>query len=68
MTQTSFEYRALDKRGVTTRGYTSALTREEAFRKIAAAGLTPVRIRRIKAKRQGWRRKKITSRDVAHFT
>ncbi|MCK4871376.1 MAG: type II secretion system F family protein [Phycisphaerales bacterium] len=67
MNQLAFEYRALDRHGATSRGVTRAMSQEEAYRKLAAANLTPVKLRLIKNKVRG-RRKRITSRDISHFT
>jgi type IV pilus assembly protein PilC len=68
MSQLTFEYRALDRFGANSRGYTSAVSQDEAFRKLTAAGLTPLKLRRTKGKGYGRRGKRIRTRDVAHFT
>ncbi len=68
MSQLSFEYRALDRHGASSRGYTSAVSQDEAFRKLSAAGLTPIKIRRAKGKGGRRRGKRITGRDISHFT
>lgn len=68
MSQLTFEYRALDRYGVNSRGYTSAVSQDEAYRKLTAAGLTPVKIRRTKGKRRDRRGRRIRPRDIAQFT
>jgi type II secretory pathway component PulF len=66
MTQLSFQYKAIGTRGAMTRGVLQANTREDAYRKLVAAGMKPVS---ITGKRGGGRRgRKITLKDMSHFT
>lgn len=67
MSGEAFHYTAVDASGRTQEGVTSAATRVEAFRQIAASGLTPTRIRRSK-KTTRQRGRGVKSKDVAHFT
>jgi type II secretory pathway component PulF len=66
-TTLSFEYSAVDKRGAKCRGVARAATEVDAYRQISAAGLTPVKIKQLAAKRLG-RRRSVRAKDVAHFT
>jgi type II secretory pathway component PulF len=66
-TPSSFEYTAVDKRGAKCRGIAKAATEVEAYRQIAAAGLTPVKIKAMAAKKLG-KRRSVRAKDVAHFT
>ncbi len=66
-TTLSFEYTAIDKRGAKCRGVAKAATEVDAYRQIAAAGLTPVKIKAATARRLG-KRRTVRSKDVAHFT
>ena len=52
MSQVTFRYKAIDRRGARTRGVLQAATPEEAYRRIKAAGLRPLR---LKAGRPVWR-------------
>lgn len=63
----SFEYSAIDKRGAKCRGIAKAATEVEAYRQIAAAGLTPVKIKQTTARKLG-KRRNVRAKDVAHFT
>lgn len=66
MTQLSYQYKAIGVRGQATKGVLQADSQEEAYRKLVAAGMKPLR---ISAKRKGGgRQKKITLKDLAHFT
>jgi type IV pilus assembly protein PilC len=67
MSNETFQYTAVDASGVTREGVTNAATRIEAFRQIAATGLTPTRIKRTGKKRRR-RDRGVRSKDVAHFT
>lgn len=67
MTQTAFQYKAIDRRGSVTKGAVRADDRQHAYREIVAAGLKPIRIapaRRMLAR--GGRRIKV--KDLAHLT
>src|ERR1043165_329247 len=66
-TISTFEYTAIDKRGGKCRGVAQAAAEVDAYRQISAAGLTPVKIKSIKAKKMGSRRS-VRAKDVAHFT
>lgn len=66
MSQLSFQYKAIGQRGATTRGELQAESKEEAYRKLVAAGMKPLHIKGRSANRR--RGKRITMKDVAHFT
>lgn len=66
-TISSFEYTAIDKRGGKCRGVAKAATEVDAYRQIAAAGLTPVKIKAVTSRRLG-KRRTVNGKDVAHFT
>lgn len=66
-TQLSFEYTAIDKRGAKCRGVAKAATEVDAYRQVTAAGLTPVKIKQMAARRMG-KRRSVRTKDVAHFT
>jgi type IV pilus assembly protein PilC len=66
MSQLAFQYRAIDRQGDAARGVLRADSREDAYRQIAASGLRPIRISKVGGR--GGRRRKITHKDVAHFT
>lgn len=71
MSTLTFEYAALDRAGATLKGATQATTRAEAYRKIAAQGLTPVNIRQANHAGGGAlfsRARGVRSKDIAHFT
>lgn len=59
MIQLSFQYSAIDARGRQMRGSMSAIDRDDAYRKIVAAGLKPLRI-------DGQRRKRRKGRITLH--
>jgi type II secretory pathway component PulF len=62
----SFQYKAMDGRGASRRGSIVAGTAQEAYRKIAAMGLTPLAIDQARpGLGQGGR---MRSRDISHFT
>lgn len=65
MSSLSFTYVAMDKRGGRCRGVARAATEVEAFRQISAAGLTPLKIRQTRVRRQ---RRGVGLKEVAHFT
>jgi type II secretory pathway component PulF len=67
MTQLSFQYQAIDRRGMRTRGVLQAPDRSQAYRQIRAAGLQPVRINAVRAGRSA-RSKKVTLKDIANLT
>lgn len=66
MSQLSFQYQAIDRRGSRTRGVLQAVDRNQAYRQIRAAGLQPLRISAIR----GGRRfsKRVTPKDISHLT
>lgn len=70
MTALAFKYRAVDAAGARRRGTLQAASETEAFRKVTAMGLTPVRLRatRAAARRLGRRGARIGARDLAHLT
>lgn len=66
MTSLTFRYKAVDRSGAEKTGAVRAPTRTDAFRQIAAQGLTPLEITAQHARPTG--RGRIRSKDVAHFT
>lgn len=71
MSAPAFEYRAVDAAGARRRGTLRAANQAEAFRKVTALGLTPVRLHATRARigrrgRAGTAR--IGARDLAHLT
>ncbi len=67
MTALSYEFKAVDARGQTRTGVTEAGTWDEAYRRVASTGLTPISVKERHRRRRGWRRR-ITLRDVSQFT
>ena len=65
-TITAFEYTALDRKGAKCTGVARAATEVDAYRQIAAAGLTPVKIKLARVKLG--RRRTVRPKEVAHFT
>lgn len=65
MSTVSYQYTAVDRRGARCRGVARAASEVDAFRQIAAAGLTPVKIKVAKAARHG---RGVGLKDIAHFT
>ncbi|CAN5838578.1 type II secretion system F family protein [soil metagenome] len=61
----TFDYKALNRAGAKVRGRASATSEAEAFRRLAAEGLTPLALKACRASR---RRGRIAARDVAAFT
>lgn len=61
----TYTYQAIDAVGTRSKGQVQAQTREEAYRKVIATGVRPVRITRS---RGGRGHKKITLKDLSHFT
>ncbi len=68
MTQLTFHYKAIDHRGARSKGVLQAATPEEAYRRITAAGLRPLKLRAGRATQLGWRSTSIGVRDLAHMT
>jgi type II secretory pathway component PulF len=61
----TYSYQAIDALGARSKGQVQAQSREEAYRKVIATGVRPVRITTTKSRRG---RKKITLKDLSHFT
>lgn len=69
MSATIFEYQAVDASGERRSGTIAAPTREEAFRKIASGGATPLRIKPARgARRAAMLRRKVRPTSIAEFT
>lgn len=71
MTQLAYQYEAVDARGKSSQGVIRAATKQDAYRRIAAGGVTPVRIHEAKAQAGSLLsrlRTRIRPQDVAHFT
>ncbi len=66
MTQLSFQYHAIDRRGSRTRGVLQAADRDQAYRQIRAAGMQPLRISPVRGFRR--RAKRVTLKDISHLT
>ncbi|MEM7229569.1 MAG: type II secretion system F family protein [Planctomycetota bacterium] len=66
MSQLSFNYQAINADGARTKGVIAAGNRQDAYRKLTAAGLKPLRIASGSVKRH--RGKKVTVKDLAHLT
>lgn len=70
MTQVAYQYRAIDRRGASSRGVVRAVDQREAYRQILASGLKPVEIHA--ARSSGWLRlgksNRISLKDISHFT
>ncbi len=69
MSQMSFQYWALDQRGAPQRGEIRASDERDAYRRVAAQGLTPTRIRAAvsgRSKRTG--RGRVNPASIANFT
>jgi MSHA biogenesis protein MshG len=72
----SFQYQAIDRIGAKRRGVTIATNKTEAFRKVAALGLTPLSIKQVaagaEAGAQGlaslFKADRVRTKDLAHFT
>ncbi len=66
MSQISFQYTAVDDAGKRTRGIMQALDQSEAFRKITAAGLHPLKIK--SSRRKHGKKRKVSLKDLSQFT
>lgn len=64
----AFEYTAIDRAGATLRGVARAPSTADAYRQLAASGLTPVSIRPARRPRAPRIGRRISPADVAHFT
>ena len=68
MSQVNFRYKAIDRRGARTRGVLQAATPEEAYRRIKAAGLRPLRLKAGRPAGSGWRSTSVGPRELAQLT
>lgn len=70
MSLINYEYRAMDRAGAAAHGYLLAATPQDAFRRLAATGLTPIRLRpaRDKSSRFALRAKRVSAAEIARFT
>ncbi len=71
MSQLTYQFRAVDARGRESQGVVKAGTRQDAYRRIASTGVTPVRI--IEAREGGAPllsrlRARVRPQEIAHFT
>ncbi|HRQ75200.1 MAG TPA: type II secretion system F family protein [Phycisphaerales bacterium] len=70
MTQVAYQYRAIDRRGASSRGVVRAVDQREAYRQILASGLKPVEIHASRS--SGWLRlgksNRVSLKDISHFT
>lgn len=67
MSAATFEYRAMDRAGRETTGTVTAANRDQVYRHVVEAGLTPLAIRQSK-RRRGNRRGRVGLRDISQFT
>lgn len=65
MSQATFHYRAIDRRGLATKGTILASDRKEAYKQISASGLQPIKIRQ---KHRLRRAKSITLKDLSQLS
>ncbi len=68
MSTGTYEYTALDEQGRKVRGAVEAGTDQEAYRKAAEGGRTPLAVRRARVRRGLFSFQKVTTRDVADLT
>ncbi|MFU8828220.1 MAG: type II secretion system F family protein [Phycisphaerales bacterium] len=70
MSSLSFEYIAVGRDGASRRGTLSAPSRQDAYRRLAADGMTPTKLREAKASRSlgSLLGSRIKAEEVAHFT
>ena len=68
MTQLSFQYRAINASGAMARGIVQARDQHEAYRQLVATGFKPIRINQQRRLGFGLGKKKVTRKDLAHFT
>lgn len=70
MSAVSFEYRAVDRSGASTRGVIEAPSPESAYRTLLGSGLTPVAVRAASSGRSRSRagRTRVKSSDISTFT
>ena len=71
MTQFSFQYRAVDPRGMQTQGVIRAGNKQDAYRRVAATGVTPTKI--FEERDSGGSlfsrmRSRVKPQEIAHFT
>lgn len=67
MSAGTFQYEAVDRRGLRRCGVARAATPADAYRQIVAAGLTPVVIRPVRRLTM-WRRRRVGLAEIANFT
>lgn len=68
MTAVAYQYEALTTNGEVQAGQTKAENWHDAYRKLAASGLSPITIAPVRTQRFGHRRKRISLRDLSLFT
>lgn len=68
MTAASFRYRAVDRAGVRRSGAVPAASQSEAFRKVAALGLTPLDIRPVSTRITRAAGRRLPAKELSHFT
>ena len=67
MSQVSFQYQAIDAQGAKTKGMLNAANQEDAYRKLLALGLKPLRIANRRGRVRG-RGRKVTLKDISQLT
>lgn len=68
MTTSTFKYKAIDAAGKTCRGEVTAAGESEAYRKVAAAGLTPLKFTRKTEKGPTFSWQRVKVRDICVLT
>jgi len=66
----SYQYVAVDRAGVKRHGAVRASTEQDAYRKVAGLGYTPVRLRRAREKKPllRFKRRRVRLVEISHFT
>lgn len=65
MSRLSFQYKAIDNRGVSTKGHIEARSQEDAYQQILSRQMRPLQITHQHKHRKG---KRVTLKDLAQFT
>ncbi|HWB19153.1 MAG TPA: type II secretion system F family protein [Phycisphaerales bacterium] len=66
MTQLNYQYVAIDRQGVRTRGTIQAGSRNEAFRRVLATGVQPIEVTTTTS--LSIKRQRVNLKDISHFT
>lgn len=68
MSTLSFSYSARDKYGARRKGVVRAQTHAEAYRRVAADGLVPIRLRLARSGDAAFQRARVSAEELAQFT